>query len=260
MTTRHPNDDSSTPAAVKSADRVLDILELLAGAGRPMSHADIKALLGIPGSSLTHLLRNLANRNYIQLGADGLYLLGNAVSELSRQRRMGSDIGTFAQPFVERIAKQTGESTSFLVLRDGQIERVAGVTSTLGGLRFVTTIGVRLPVHAVAGGKLILALLPEDERKKLVAKIKFDKLSPRTIASRADFERDLDKIAEQGIAYSYGEFELGVLGIAVPVLDQNRRPVGSFSSVIPTFRDSPKRREEVLAIMIDAARHLEKSF
>ncbi|RYZ00913.1 MAG: MarR family transcriptional regulator, partial [Comamonadaceae bacterium] len=50
---------------VKSAFRVLDLLELLAGTGRAMTHSELARRSGIPKSSLTQLLRTLVQRGYV---------------------------------------------------------------------------------------------------------------------------------------------------------------------------------------------------
>src|SRR5689334_1290582 len=60
-------DTKKTDSAVKSADRVLDILQLLARQGSALSHHEIGTSLGIPKSSLTHLLRNLVAREFLSL-------------------------------------------------------------------------------------------------------------------------------------------------------------------------------------------------
>lgn len=59
-------------STVKSAARVLDILELLASSGRAMTHAEIGRRTAIPKSSLTQLLRNLAERGYVEPVEDSL--------------------------------------------------------------------------------------------------------------------------------------------------------------------------------------------
>jgi DNA-binding IclR family transcriptional regulator len=246
-------------AAVKSADRVLDILELLARAGRPMSHGEIKSVLGLPGSSLTHLLRTLIARDYIRFDpARASYDLGESLVRLARARRNGLDIRALAQTIVERIGKATGESTSFLMLRRGEVERVAGINSTKGALRFVTTLGVRLPAHSVAGGKVMLALLPGAERGEHLSQISFERMSSNTITSRADFEARLAKIAKDRYAHSLGEYDANVVGTAVPVIDGRGFPVGALSVVIPKFRDSVAYRAELRRVMFAAAADFEK--
>ena len=245
--------------AVKSADRVLDVFELLARVGRPMSHGEIKSMLGVPGSSLTHLLRTLIARGYVRFDtADAAYDLGESLLRLANARRAGLDIRALAQTMVERIGKATGESTSFLMLRGGEVERVAGINSTKGALRFVTTLGVRLPAHSVAGGKVMLALLPEAERNEHLAQIGFERVSSNTITSRADFEARLARIAKDRYAHSFGEFDANVIGTAVPVIDGRGYPVGALSVVIPKFRDSAAYRAELRQVMWAAAADFEK--
>ena len=75
----------SPQAAVKSADRVLDLFELLAHSGREMPHSEIAEVLQIPKSSLTQLLRNLIGRGYVEVTPNGRgYRLGATLLRLSQ--------------------------------------------------------------------------------------------------------------------------------------------------------------------------------
>ena len=82
-------DESS--GVVKSADRVLDVIELLARWGREMSHTEIADTLEIPKSSLTKLLKNLTARGFVEfVPLTKGYRLGEALIKIndSRRRRM----------------------------------------------------------------------------------------------------------------------------------------------------------------------------
>jgi DNA-binding IclR family transcriptional regulator len=66
-----------TTSSIKSADRVLDVLELLCRRGNSASHSDIAFSLDIPKSSLTGLLKNLISRNYLEKNlGENTYILG----------------------------------------------------------------------------------------------------------------------------------------------------------------------------------------
>src|SRR5437867_8333128 len=96
----------SPRSSVKSADRVLDILDLLAFTGREMTHAEIARRIDIPKSSLTHLLRNLVQRGY----ADGAFAL-------ARRGANTRTLITHAKPCLERLTAATGESSALSLLQ-----------------------------------------------------------------------------------------------------------------------------------------------
>lgn len=244
-------------ATVKSADRTLDLLEILGSALRPISHAEISVALGIPGSSLSALMQNLTTRGYAAFDETrNGYVLGEALRALLERRRTGIDLATIAQPIVERVAKATGETASLDRLTSNEIQRVCSANS-VQTLRYWMSIGERAPAHAVSGGKAIIAFLPETARKAQLDRLDFDDVTPHTITSRVAFERALAKIAKQGVALSEEEYEIGVIGIAVPVCDRQGLPIASLTVVIPTARASAPHRRHVRETLLAAAKSLE---
>lgn len=248
---------SSSLGFVKSADRVLAVLELLARKAQALSHTEIAAALGIPKSSLTQLLRNLSARAYIA-SAPGAntFALGPAVFALAQRGRRGRDLVALTQPHVEQITRETGESSSLNLLREGEIERACGADSP-HALTFSMKIGARAPLYAVSSGKAIMAFLPPAERDRHLSKLAFARITPRTIGSSRRLLSELRRAAADGVAYSFEEFTPGIIGVAVPVLDQRRYPIGALNVAIPTVRYGEATRRRVIESLRIAARSLE---
>ena len=100
-------------AAVKSADRVLDLFELLAHAGREISHSEISDTLQIPKSSLSQLLKTLIARGYVEVTASGRgYRLGEALLLLAQGAGRMRDLATQAEAFLADLTQKTGESSA----------------------------------------------------------------------------------------------------------------------------------------------------
>lgn len=143
--------------AVKSADRVLDVLELLAQRGQDMSHTDMSETLGIPKSSLSQLLRNLTSRGYLDYSAVSRgYRLGEAVSRLAGRAMQGRSILGLVEPVLLEITEACHESSAFNQLSGMQSEVVASVSSSQ---RLVSHMrkGDLAPLYATSGGKALLA-------------------------------------------------------------------------------------------------------
>ena len=68
---------------VKSAARVLDILELLARSEAPMALKDLVSILALPKSSAHALLRTLQARGYVERDAADRYALSASLRQSS---------------------------------------------------------------------------------------------------------------------------------------------------------------------------------
>ncbi|MGZ2749352.1 IclR family transcriptional regulator [Burkholderia stagnalis] len=249
--------DKDSVSVVKSADRVLDVLELLAARRRPMSHTEIGEALSIPKSSLTQLLRNLEARGYLALvPGPNTYDLGPALFALVREAGSEPDLIKLIRPFVERLTAELNESSAFNLLRENGVECVSSMNSS-HALLFIMRTGEIAPLHAVSSGKAILAFLPEDEREQILGRMSFERVTEHTKTSVDGLRKELLKIARDGVAYSFEEYTRGIVGIAVPVLDAQRRPLGAINIAVPVVRYSPSRDPELVDALVATATAIE---
>jgi len=227
-------DDSLT--AVKSADRVLDLFELLARWGREMTHTDIAGALGIPKSSLSKLLKNLSARGYVQyVPASKGYRLGPAFAGLAQQTAHARDIVGLAGPILREIMEATQESCSLSLLRGDEIEAVAAVDCPQPLLSHLQ-VGDRVPLYASSGGKAILAFLPESMREDYLARAVLRPLTRRTLHAKADLRREIEEIRREGVSYSREEVTLGVISLGLPVLSGAGHPLAALNVAMPSVR------------------------
>lgn len=241
---------------VKSADRVLDVLELLADAGRLMTHAGIAERTAIPKSSLTHLLRNLLRRGYVTRAPDeSRYGLGDGAFALARRGQRVRAVVAVAQPLLEQLTRETGESSALSLLRGSVVERVCSVNSTRAIL-YSMHVGVRAPLYAVSTGKVFLAWMAPEEREAYLARVKLEAVTPRTVASVAALRRQLRTVREEGVAYSVGEFTQGIIGVAVPVNDGRGRAVAALGVALPAARFDERQKIELTRALRGGARTL----
>ena len=228
--------DRAKVVAVKSADRVLDLLELLGRKVKPLSHTDIALALGIPKSSLTQLLRNLVGRGYLAFApGPNTYALGPAVFALLRHRDGNVDLIAAARPVLERLTAATHESSALSLYRKDCVERVCGVDSPQA-LTYRMTVGTRFPLYSSSIGKAVLAALPQGERERYLARVKLVPKTEATVKSFAGLRRQLAKAMQEGVTYSHGEHMPGVSAIATAVRRPDGYPVGALNVAIPTIR------------------------
>lgn len=237
--------------SVKSAFRVLDILELLAERPVALSHAQIGAALDIPKSSLTGLLRTMVARGYAE-AEDGGYRLGPRVAALVAEASLRHGAADAARPIIARLSAEVGESAGFSV-PEGDGSRLIAATNARHPLVFVFSVGTILPLFATSSGKAILAHLPEDDLAAYLARESWQPLTPHTVRDAATLRAQLAQARRDGIAYSHEERHPGIVGIAAAVLDEKRRPLGAVNVAMPTARFGAAARIQVPEAVRQAA-------
>jgi len=252
--------DPLGPAAVKSADRVLDLFEYLARGGREMSHTEIAEALEIPKSSLTQLLKNLVSRGYVELTPNGRgYRLGEMLLSLSKSAGDVRDLVSEAQVFLAELTRDTGESSALNRLKGDRAEVVA---TLLGPHRLVThmRLGDLAPLYATSGGKAILAHMPESFVNNYAATVKFEPATPATLKSMVALTKQLATIRRTGFAYSHEEWTPGIIGVSVAVLDRKGTALGSINVAIPAARFNANIQQESERALKRALGHIERHF
>ena len=244
--------------AVKSADRVLDLLELLSRRARPMSHTEIAVALEIPKSSLTQLLRNLTERDYLAFApGPNTYALGASFFALQRQGRGEHDLIAMARRILERLTAATHESSALSLYRKDHVERVCGVDSPQA-LTYRMTLGTRFLLYSSSIGKSVLAALPETERERYLARVKLTPETDATVKTVAELRRQIAKAAKEGVAYSHGEHRPGVEAIAAAIRRADGYPIGAINVAIPSIRYTPSLRRLCLRELLAARSEFER--
>lgn len=223
---------------VKSAIRVIEVLELLAAHPQGFGHARMSAELGIPKSSLTQLIGNLVEAGYVEHSEDGRrYLLGAKVVGLARSYLSRIDIVRIAQPIVARIAERLGDSCA-LTVRTGTEMLVVCKQDSVLPLQHSMQLGDRGPIYASASGKAVLAAQGREAIETFLAEVTPSALTPHTLTDVAALRAELERARIEGVGYSRRELIDGIFAIAVPVFDAAGQPVAGLSVSVPEPRHS----------------------
>lgn len=229
----------TSTAAVKSLDRGLDILEYVAGCAEPPSFSQLLANLGIPRSSLFHLLTNLLSRGFLERDpATERYRLGAEVVAIARKAHRPS-LGDRVTPFLRQLSLETGETCGFYVRTAEQVEVVASAISTQA-LSYTMKVGMNAPLYAVSAGKIMLAELAPGEFRQYLAGVTLAPVTPHTFHSKTRLKKEIQNIKASGFAYSREEFTLGISAIATAVRTASTCH-GAINLAVPTARFTPDR-------------------
>ena len=227
---------AETPASqssqVKSATRTLDIIEYVVAHNRALVAQEIAIALGIPVSSLSYLLGTLVDRGY--LAREGRrYSAGPGLQRLQASPG-GFSLAERAAPLVRTLRVQLNETTSFFVRTEWDMEAIVTETSEQA-LRYAVPTGTRLPMHALASGKALLAALPDDELDRYFAETERLRFTPDTVTGEKALRRQLAEVRRTGFAVTDEEFSLGIRGVG-RVVTIGGEPVGALSVAVPKAR------------------------
>jgi IclR family acetate operon transcriptional repressor len=221
-------------AGVKSASRTLDILEYVADAAEPPTFSRLLIDLGVPRSSLFHLLNNLLARGYLeQESAGGRYRLGSRVGQLAA-RLQSPTLATIVLPHLRALSNALNETSGFNVRVGDNVEAVA---TAMGhqALGFTMKVGERAPLYAVSSGKIVLSLMNTAELGAYLDGVELQPITARTLQSKTALRRDVAAARKDGFAYSHEEFTPGITGISTAVVKDGHL-LGTVNLAVPTAR------------------------
>lgn len=232
--------------SVKSADRALIMLDLLAGR-EPMRLVDIAAELGLPKSSTWNLLRTMVQRRYLTWDpADKRFSIGPRIATIARLSEGPNHLVTLAQPLMDALVEETRETVQLAEL-DGIENVYLAISESPHPMKLVSKVGGRLYAHATGVGKTLLAHLPEQEAERRLRATELPRFTPYTIVEVPQLLDVLRSIREQGYGTDEQEYVLGCRCIAMPVRRANGTVIAAMSVSIPTPRYDDAVGERALA-------------
>jgi IclR family KDG regulon transcriptional repressor len=226
--------------SIKSAQRVLDILEALAGAGSgALSPVELGKQLGVPRSSLHGLLRVLVGRGYVELESDARTCrLGSRLLGLGSSYLAGLDLHEAAKAVMAVVARLTAETITLDVARGASMITIA-LEDGRHPIRVVTRIGWPFALYATASGKVVLASLSDKALEALFPEPNLPPITANTIPTVDRLRDELATVRQSGVAYAHGEINEGVEAVAVPIIDHNGQVVAALDALIPLSRAQP---------------------
>jgi DNA-binding IclR family transcriptional regulator len=239
---------------VKSADRTLDLLEELARATAPLTLGDLARVLSIPKSSLHGLLRTLERREWVESDDSGLrFRLGVRALQLASSHLAQDRDLRIVHTAMEQLRERTGETVQLGRLAGADVVYLAQLPAR-HPVRLASTVGERLPAHATALGKALLAARGPAELRTFLHP-PFTALTERTFTEWGPLEQALDAARESGVAWDHEEVSSGLTCAAVAVPAAGL-PTHAISISVPTFRLSEELRAEIPDLLRDTAASL----
>lgn len=248
--TAHPG---ASPPPSSVTGRVLSILAVFEKSLSPRSLSEISAETGLALSTTHRLVGELEQWGALQRDPQGRYQIGLRLWELGQHA--GRQVREIARPLLQDLYSLT-QRTVHIAIRENTealyIDRVYGTRRVPQASR----VGGRLPLHATAVGKVLLAFDEAWLREAVLAQ-PLESRTPYTQVDPAALRQELAIVAERGYAVAIEEVREGSASIAVPVF-QRQGGIGAALGLVAE-RGEADTLERHLPAMRGIARRIEAS-
>jgi DNA-binding IclR family transcriptional regulator len=194
--------------------KVLAILEAFEKSRSALSLTQVAAAADLTVPTAHRIVGQLTAWGVLDRDAHGRYAVGLRLWEVAQNA--GRDLRETARPFLQDLFSLTQETTH-LAVREGRealyIDRIYSSKRVPRASR----VGGRLPLHATAVGKVLLAYEEAWFRTAYLAQT-LEAPTRRTHVDPASLAAELEQVREQGFATTLEEVRAGSCSIAVPAL------------------------------------------
>ncbi len=241
--------DPANPSTGSSAERSLRLLAKLADEGRALSLADLAAYLSLPKATAHRLCMQLLDSGFISRSEnDREYVVGPALRKLAFDTLNHGTISGVRHTVIADLVEQVGETCNYTTLDGAQVLYLDRVEAPWPW-RLTLDVGVHVPIHCTASGKLFLAFMPPERRELLLSSLTLEGLTENTITDAAELRRECAAIAAAGYSLDREEFIVGLVAIAVPVFDASGQVRAALATHAPRARMSLEQAESHLPAM-----------
>jgi IclR family transcriptional regulator, pca regulon regulatory protein len=189
---------------------------------------------GITRASARRHLLTLSHLGYLE--TDGSYFwLAPKVLRFSGSYLASARLPRVLQPTLNRLAAQTAESFSAVVLDGDQVVIIARSGSTRV-LAYGLHLGARLPAHATSTGRVLLAAKTKAQFNAWMKGRELARLTAHTTIDPRKFRALIEQVREQDYCTACEEHELGVLALAVPLRNMQGQTVSALNVVAAPHR------------------------
>jgi DNA-binding IclR family transcriptional regulator len=230
-------------------DKALDMIDLVESSGQRLTASAIAQISGYPKPTVNRILAALVRRGFLAIDRrDQSYELGMRFTQLAATLRRSHHLVTQIEDQMISLSTRSGETVSLGVAEPAAARIVGryhlGLEGMPGG-----PAGAKRPYHASAIGKALLSGMPERQALRHIARIDFERFTPKTIAGREQLLTDLQVIRARGHALDDEEIVTGTRCVGVPIFDRDGAVTAAISLSGPRNRMTEERVSEIAAAL-----------
>lgn len=247
--TARPGQDGG--GQVQSLIRGLTILERLAEEeGGGVTLTDLAQRVGLAPSTTHRLLKSLEKMRFVNQDAEhGRWFMGIQAFSVGSAFLFNRDFVAASRPFMRGLMEKSGETVNLSVLDDGAAVLLSQVECR-EMMRMLAKLGGRVPLHASAVGKVLLASLADDEVTAILHKRGLARVTRNTIDTPAKLRADLVEIRRRRYAFDDEEHAIGLRCVAATIHDEYAEPLAAISLSGPRARVTDDRVAPLGAMVV----------
>ena len=231
-----------SPKVVSTSESVtarsLAVLAAFENSSGALSVARIAQRAHLPVSTTYRLVHELETWGALDKNVDGKYQVGMRIWELGqlaglrlRDRR--------ARPFLQDLFDLTHENVHMAVRQGAQalyVDKIYGSRK----VPVVSRVGGRLPLHATAVGRVLLAAEPKWFIEAYLDK-ELEAPTMKTMIDRTELSQAIKQTADQGYSIAIEQMRVGACSVAVPLIVDGQT-VASIGLVLEAHRSGEIKR------------------
>jgi DNA-binding IclR family transcriptional regulator len=211
---------------------------------RRLTLTELAARADLPRPTAHRLVAELVAWGALAKTSSGQYVVGRRLWDIGLLAPVQAGLVETASPFLHDLYAAT-LATVHLAVRDGTqvlyVDRLRGHAS----VPVVSTGGSRLPLHATAVGKVLLAHAPADVQAEVLSQL--TRITPYTVTQPGTLRRQLSRVHSDGYATIVEEMSFGACSVAVPIL-RGQDVVASLGIVVPSLKNGRPRLVSALQV------------
>ena len=201
---------------VPALDKCFAILELLARSKESLSVSEISRALDFNKSTVFNIAHTLTDLKVLEQDQSNKFGYGIKLYVLGRAARKGSEIISTVHPYLELITQKTNLS-AFLGTRSGHRAILVDKVDSRFDIKISSEIGMRMPLMAGAGGKVLLSQLDDDEIENILSQNPLKRFTRFSCVDKNKYLKIIKKARQERIAFDKEEYIEGLRALAVPL-------------------------------------------
>lgn len=252
-------EDASSRHTIPVIDRMMDVLGELEHQDDGLTIRALTATLSLPRTTIYRILNTLHRHGMVWRDEGGAYHLGRRLLKLASHvaaRVSDIDLAAICQPFLDRLAAELGEGIKLSVIDQ---QGILVLAASQGRREYALTVapGQRMPIHAGAASKLLLAYLPPEELDDWLSR-PLAAYTAKTITDPKRLRAELGRIRRLGWARDRGENAPSIMAFAAPVFSKSGKLEAALS--VPFLAGTEAgRMEEIRMAAIATARAMSEA-
>lgn len=243
---------------IESVIAALRVAEVFVSAdGGCLGVTEISKISGLKKERVFRILNTLTQEGYMEQDPNSKeYRLGPGFLVIGEAYRSKLDVRQHAIPYLEALAKDSGD-TAYLFILAGREALCIDVRVGAHVVQAKSRVGQQIPLHFGAAPKCLLAYLPQLRQAELLRDLPLKLYTEKTITDRRVLKAELQNIRMQGYYLAEDNYAVdAIFAIGAPIRDRQGKAVAAISIATPNSRGQPERKEELIDLVVNAAREL----